>query len=456
MITIKYDPYTNKISDLINHINFDNDNKTIQELIDHYEKGRLNLNPAFQRESVWKEVQRRKLVKSIYENVPIPSIFLYEREQNSRVVYDVIDGKQRIESIFMFIGLNGFRGKKFWFTANWEEEGEPLKEFLYWNDLDPKEKSKILSYPIHTITIKGTQSEIADVFVRINSTGSKLKPQEIRKASYFTSEFLAESVRVANKKKIREFLIKNRILGLDQINRQKHIELVSELLLSIHYGGPINKKKAIDDTMRKDTLKGIHLKSAVKKFDQTFKSLNSIFPRLKETRFRGVADFYTIFLLVWRWKYVDKVVLTDIKRKRIAQAYLMALGNNIDVVKEKQKNFQTSRIEEGEGVFVNYLRTVMSSTDEINQRKEREKILDSALSGSFEKKDPYRNFNKEQRRIIWYQSNGHCSNKKCKKKLTINNFHIDHIKPHSKGGKTTIKNAQIMCAKCNLEKSNKY
>ncbi len=97
----------------------------------------------------------------------------------------------------------------------------------------------------------------------------------------------------------------------------------------------------------------------------------------------------------------------------------------------------------------------MSSTDEINQRRERERILDTVLSDCFEKKDPFRTFSKEQRRIIWYQSSGHCSNRKCKKRLTINNFHLDHIKPHSKGGKTTLKNAQILCAKCNLMKSDK-
>lgn len=453
MVRIQYDPYSKEISEIINSVSFDTDNKTVQELIDHYEKGRLNLNPAFQRESVWRETQRRRLIKSIYENVPIPSIFLYERESNGYVVYDVIDGKQRIESIFMFIGLKGFRGKRFWFQATWEEEDESFTEYPDWKNLTFKEKSKILSYPLQTITIRGSQSEIADIFVRINSTGSKLKPQEIRKASYFTSEFLEESVRVANKKKFREFLKKNKILSSDLLARQKHIELVSELILSIHYDGPINKKRAIDDTMRKDTLKGQQLKSASKKFDQTFNTLTRLFPRLKETRFRGVADFYTIFLLVWRWKYVDKLVLIDKKRKELAQAYLLSLGNNIDKVREKQKNFQTNKIEEGESLFVNYLRTVVSSTDDIRQRREREKILDSVLSGIFETKDPYRTFNKEQRRIIWYQSNGKC--KICKKKLTINNFHIDHIKPHSKGGQTSLKNAQLLCVKCNLEKSNK-
>ena len=455
MVKIIYEQKSNIILDILNEVSFETDKKTVKELIYHYENGNLNLEPAFQRESVWQEFQRRRLIKSIYENIPIPSIFLYERENNSDLIYDVIDGKQRLESIFMFMGLKGFRGKKFWFKASWEEENEQCFEYLFWRDLDKKEQIKILNYPIQTITIRGSQSAIADIFVRINSTGSKLKPQEIRKAQYLTSAFLKESVRVANRKKLTNFLTSNKILSSEQISRQKHIELVSELILSIHYGGPINKKRAIDDTMQKDTLKGQQLKIASKRFAQTLISFIKIFPKLRETRFRGVADFYTLFMLVWRWKYIDKLALDDRKRKSLAQVYLLSFGNNIDIVREKQRNFKTSKIETDEGTFVDYLRTVVSSTDDINQRKTREKILDSVLSSCFSTKDPFRTFNKEQRRIIWYQSNEHCSNKKCNEKLNINNFHIDHIKPHSKGGKTSLKNAQILCAKCNLRKSDK-
>lgn len=34
-------------------------------------------------------------------------------------------------------------------------------------------------------------------------------------------------------------------------------------------------------------------------------------------------------------------------------------------------------------------------------------------------------------------------------------FHMDHIIPHSKGGRTDLMNAQLLCAPCNLSKGNK-
>lgn len=79
--------------------------KTIQDLVNLYENHQLNLEPGFQRMSVWKERDRAKLMDSIIRNYPLPAIFLYRNQQDGDVVYDVIDGKQRIETFLMFMGL---------------------------------------------------------------------------------------------------------------------------------------------------------------------------------------------------------------------------------------------------------------------------------------------------------------------------------------------------------------
>lgn len=87
---------------------------TIQQFVNHFENGQLNLEPGFQRNSVWSHSDRAALIDSIFSNYPIPSIFLYKRQDtNGGLTYDVIDGKQRLESIFMFMGLGYFRRNRF-------------------------------------------------------------------------------------------------------------------------------------------------------------------------------------------------------------------------------------------------------------------------------------------------------------------------------------------------------
>jgi hypothetical protein len=65
---------------------------------DMVKHGNLNLDPGFQRQSVWNERDRAKLIESILRNYPLPAIFLYKRQEDGVLVYDVIDGKQRLES----------------------------------------------------------------------------------------------------------------------------------------------------------------------------------------------------------------------------------------------------------------------------------------------------------------------------------------------------------------------
>jgi len=87
--------------------------RTINELLLIFRNRQMNLEPGFQRKSVWSNMDRRRLVQSILSNYPVPCIFLYQRNHRGRIVYDVIDGKQRLETILMFTGTGRFRRDRF-------------------------------------------------------------------------------------------------------------------------------------------------------------------------------------------------------------------------------------------------------------------------------------------------------------------------------------------------------
>jgi hypothetical protein len=93
------------------HANFGE--RTINELLLISRNRQINLEPGFQRNSVWSDVDRSRLIQSIISNYPVPSIFLYQRNSRGKTVYDVIDGKQRLETILMFTGTGRFRRDRF-------------------------------------------------------------------------------------------------------------------------------------------------------------------------------------------------------------------------------------------------------------------------------------------------------------------------------------------------------
>ena len=55
----------------------------------------------------------------------------------------------------------------------------------------------------------------------------------------------------------------------------------------------------------------------------------------------------------------------------------------------------------------------------------------------------------------WRAEGRKCANSKCEKTGPRNQFHIDHINPVSKDGSNKIENLQVLCVRCNLNKSNK-
>lgn len=421
--------------------------KNILDLQNLYESGHLNLEPGFQRQSVWTERDRAKLIDSILRNYPLPAIFLYKREEDGHLVFDVIDGKQRLESIFMFTGA--MRGR--YRTRTQLPEVDSV-DWVDWSLLKRKGLQHLITgYEIPVIEVDGEIGEIIDVFVRINSTGKALTPQEKRHAHYYNSPFLKEAARVG--RRFENYFLENGIFSSGQLSRMKHIELACELMLSLVQGDVLNKKTALDRVMATSSFDGRQLGKASRMVTTTLNRIRRVFPHLKTTRLRQVTDFYTLAVLIGKFEQ-EGLVLTDRRRNRLAWDLLQAFATQVDEVRELQRKARGARPDQE--LYRNYLLTVSQMTDDVSQRRKREQILDGILRSLFARKDAQRGFTAEQRRIIWNTaSNRVCSHRGCTIKITWDDFTIDHIKPHSKGGRSQLKNAALMCREHNSEKGNR-
>lgn len=69
---------------------------TINSLI---ESGIISM-PAFQRNYVWDRKRASRFIESLILGLPVPQIFLYQMDRNK---YSVIDGQQRLLTIYFFV-----------------------------------------------------------------------------------------------------------------------------------------------------------------------------------------------------------------------------------------------------------------------------------------------------------------------------------------------------------------
>jgi len=429
-------------------LDFDYGDKTIQEFVLLFNNGQLNLEPGFQRDSVWTLSDRKKLVESLLQNYPIPSVFLYRQNDNGKLRYDVIDGKQRLETVLMFQGAGYFRGSRFAAKVRLGPD-EGVEEWDWKRIQQRGHEHRLMGYKFQTVEITGDLADIIDLFVRINSTGKRLTGAEKRHARFFRSDFLKQAGWLAERR--QRFFLENRILSPGQISRMKHIELVCELMASLQSKGLINKKKALDGIIGGQAIDLRFLRRVIQDTIRVLNLVKKVFPDIKTTRFANSADFYTLFVFLWELDR-EGCILSDGKRNRQAQRLLVWLSNGVGTVRQQQRKAEGANPDQR--LFADYLLTVQGDTDSLATRQRRAEILKRVFGGLFEKKDDQRGFTIEQRRLLWHSDEKkRCP--KCRKPLTWNNFTIDHIKPHALGGKSTLSNAALMCRSCNSRKGKK-
>lgn len=148
-------------------------------LLDLHKNGQLDLDPAYQRKSVWTPKDRRFFMDTVFRNYPSPAIFLHKTidDANGNTTYHVVDGKQRILTILMYVqnrfslaedfGDRNFDGKR------WGDFDDPAIKRLLWNYRITIEELDDASFP-----------DINDVFSRLNKNANKLTAQELRHARF--------------------------------------------------------------------------------------------------------------------------------------------------------------------------------------------------------------------------------------------------------------------------------
>jgi hypothetical protein len=166
---------------------------SIGELLNLYRDGELDIHPEFQRFFRWTPTQKSRLIESLLLGIPIPSIFVSQRKDG---VWDVIDGLQRLSTIFQFIGvlrdekgdaiahltLNGTRYLPSLEGRVWEDEHDEARALGRDHQLLIK-RSKI---DVKIVLRESDEQSKYELFQRLNTGGSPLSDQELRNCMVIT------------------------------------------------------------------------------------------------------------------------------------------------------------------------------------------------------------------------------------------------------------------------------
>ncbi|AZV20998.1 DUF262 domain-containing protein [Mesorhizobium sp. M7A.F.Ce.TU.012.03.2.1] len=140
----------------------------------------MDLRPFYQRRPRWSPEKQSLLIESFIMNIPVPPVFLYEKEYNS---YEVMDGQQRITALRDFYaGTFELAGLKQWPEINGRTY-QTLPDKIQ-AGLDRRSITSIVLLKESTTDEDEASSLRETVFERLNTGGVELTRQEIRNALY--------------------------------------------------------------------------------------------------------------------------------------------------------------------------------------------------------------------------------------------------------------------------------
>lgn len=220
----------------------------VSDFLDWQRRGILDLNPPFQRRAVWKKSAKSYFVDTLVRGLPVPLIFLRERLDltTQEVVREVVDGQQRIRTLLSLIdpgSLHDFDPAQDEFTVRRVHSAELAG--MTFTKYPPHIQRRVLNYQfsVHVLPSDVEDRQILEIFARMNATGERLKPQELRNAEWHGAmKTLMYKLALQQLDRWRQWAV---ISDLN-ISRMKEVELVSDLTLVMMKGLQAKSQSALN------------------------------------------------------------------------------------------------------------------------------------------------------------------------------------------------------------------
>ena len=381
--------------------------KSVREIIDMIDRGELHYNQSTQRKFVYADLpvqlacgrttKAGSLIHSILEEgIQLPAVYFWKNTDTGQL--NIHDGKQRILSLYYFIKGQGLGRCVSTYRRGKETSFAGLSE---------EDQNRLLDYRLDVVERAGSSYEEERSFYLINTNSVNLTSYECV-SGMLHGTFLTEF----------EAYVDKMSKSLDKVNPVRRGEQAYKFLLMMF--GISDSKKAVSNDksilLLSDELRAVRgnpFEPKAYRFDEILALFNELMRAVK-----GLKD----------------------DRALSVASYVVKSGYDADTV-------------------VYYYRSCMKKINDVSSwdMATHKTFVDAYVIDHIEL-DPQRYFSKDVKDRLYAKAprcahidgdGNHCH------ETSYSKLEVDHIVPWSKGGRTTIDNARLLCKSHNASKGNR-
>jgi Protein of unknown function DUF262 len=185
----------------------------------------ITVNRNYQRSNtIWPAAARSFLIDSILSGFPIPKLSLFQKTdlKTKKTAKEIVDGQQRSQAILDF------------FNDTLRVSTKGNFQGLTYSKLDEEHQQAFLSYQVSVdVFVDATESDIRELFRRVNSYNIPLNAQEIRHAT-FQGKFKWFLLEMANK--YSQVFKEMGILTESQMARMEDAKFIADVCVGLDDG----------------------------------------------------------------------------------------------------------------------------------------------------------------------------------------------------------------------------
>ena len=431
--------------------------RTVGQLVENSDGGRMVPNPEYQRGEVWTSAQQKKLIDSIFRRYQLPIFYLHDKS----VLYsdggrwdrlEIIDGQQRVNALRGFVkgnfhlyDVNDTEATFPTFLQNTEEYPCPWggKDF---HSLSAELQTQLLNTKLSVALIKdATENEVRDLFVRLQS-GFPLNSQE--KRDCLPGQFTGFILNLGGKPQLEgnpghRFFTD--VLGMKPAtDRGKSRQLATQiaiLFLAVCKNGPNHfsntNRKAIDDYYYTQ-LDFESSSGDCKRLRDILDKLASLFKTWTGPRLAAHNAIHLVLL-------VDSMLGDYTKSWEDS-----LLSAQKEFAKLQSAATEANKKGEWNETWNQYNVRTRAGADSSENIERRHRYYSAQmvrfLGDTLIPLDPKRAFNAPEREFIYWRDDECCQ--VCHFKVDWSEAHIHHIVEHQDGGETVVDNGVLVHDQC--------